>query len=52
MADAVVLGGQFMKDVAKSFGLKSDSYVSRVVRAHYPNFNARVTGQQRRFKST
>lgn len=48
IADAVVLEGKRMADVARQFGLASDSYVSRCVRKHHPTYNARVAGQRYR----
>lgn len=40
-----VLAGKSMNVVATAFGLKSHSEVSRIVKAVYPNFNARRAGQ-------
>ena len=45
MADEVVVNGKTMTQVAKEFGLKSHSEVSRAVHAYYPKFNARTQGQ-------
>ena len=49
IADAVVLRGKATLAVAKEFGIKSDSYVSRCVRKHYPHFSSRSEAQKRRF---
>lgn len=49
IADAVVLQKMTIAEAAKRFGLKSDSYVSRCVRKHYPQFNTRSDGQRRRW---
>ena len=50
IADAVVLHGMRMKDAAIKFGVRSDSYASKVVRLHYPEYNARSSGQKRKGK--
>lgn len=48
IAEAVVVRGMFMKDAATLYGIQSDSYVSRCVQKHFPDFNARSKGQLRR----
>jgi transposase len=50
IADAVVLRGMRIADAAKEFGLKSDSYVSRCVKRHYPNYDNRSIGQIERYR--
>lgn len=50
IADAVVLNHRTIADVAVQFGLRSDSYVSRCVRKHYPKFCTRADGQRRRWE--
>lgn len=49
IADDVVIRGMTMREAAAKHGVKSDSYASRCVRRYYPQYNARVAGQRRRF---
>lgn len=48
MADAVVLGGKLVAEVAREFGGVSDSYVSRCVKKYHPGYATRAEGQRKR----
>lgn len=51
IVDAVTRG-KSMTEVAKAFGMRSHSEVSRILAKFYPSFEARANGQRRAWSTT